>query len=122
VGEARISQWCHLGRVTAGNGKVLDNWVTWRGKHKAVVRRDSHVTHRLCDVCKRDIYFATGKPYLYPAPPSGTEIIQAGARLILTESMAEELGVREWKVVSIEPLPVLSAPRDGLPALYNPAC
>jgi hypothetical protein len=121
LGDENIAKYLHIGEVKNEKGKVLADWVTCRAKHKVIVRGDSRAGHRLCQTCGRDIYFAMGKPYLYPSPPSGVEVLQGRLSLIVSSALRAQLALEDWKVVSIEPLPVLSSPRDSLPAFHNPA-
>jgi hypothetical protein len=121
LGHDRISKHLHIGSVSTEGGRLLPDWVTWRARQRAIIRGDQHVAHRKCRVCGRDIYFALGEPYLYPEPPPDVEVMQARESLIVTVALAQLLKLEEWRGVSVEPLPVLAAPRDGLPILSNPA-
>lgn len=104
-----------LGTVYDEMGKRIDAWKTFRGRHRLIVRGSKHASFRRCEECGQLLYFAMGKPYLYPSPPEGITLFGSDlCGLIMHERTFEELPVRSWLKVIVERLPVLSRPRDGL--------
>jgi hypothetical protein len=104
----------HIGPVYGPDGKLLD-WVTFHGRTRLILRGSKHVSHRICPNCNRDIYFAMGKKYLYPPPPSGVTLFESHAcGLIVPLEVFETLDLGKWKRLSIDRLRVLDVPNDGL--------
>lgn len=105
----------YLGKVIGSRGNTLDGWVTFRGQQRVIVRGAKNVSHRICDTCGRHVYFAMGKRYLYPAPPSDATLMESDLfGLVLSEELFEKLAVDEWEGLSVDELPVLSKPLDSL--------
>jgi hypothetical protein len=121
LGTDEVAKSLFLGEVRAEDGRVLSDWLTWRGIYKVIVRGDKHAGHRSCKVCGRDIYFAMGKQYLHGAPPMGVRVMQHGAGLVVEARLAEQLDLKKWRGVHVTPLPILATPLDGLPSMSNPA-
>ena len=116
-GEGRVLRYLNLGKVYGPGGKILDDWVTFIGKHKLFVRGSKQAQHRVCSECGRDLYFAMGTNYLYPEPPQGVELFQSDLwGLIVPADIAETLEIDEFKGIWVERLEVLAEPLDGLPA------
>jgi hypothetical protein len=117
-GWARIQEYLNLGDVYGPEGNLMDDWVTFIGKHKLFIRGSKSAQHRVCSECGRDLYFAMGKTYLYPEPATGIELFQSHLwGLVLPETIVKGLGIDKPKGVWVERLEVLSKPLDGLPAL-----
>lgn len=104
----------YLGKVLNARGKVLDDWVTFRGRRRVIVRGSEHASYRVCDVCGRYVYFAMGKKYLFPAPPSDAVILQGIYGLVLPKNLFNELHVDDWPGLYVDELPILAEPLDGL--------
>lgn len=118
-GEERVERDLILGQVFGPNRSRLTDWVTFRGKRRLIVRGSRHVSHRVCPDCGRNVYFAMGSRYLYPAPPTGVEIFESDLfGLILPQSAVTGLDVGEIRGVTCERLNVLQEPRDHLPPLW----
>lgn len=110
----------YLGHVFGPDGRELKDWATFRGKHRLIVRGSEDATFRNCNVCGRALYFAMGKSYLYPAPPSGASLFESDLRgLILTEEILMQSGVERIPGIHIEKLAVLDAPKDQFGELTN---
>src|SRR5271157_4731643 len=120
LGEHRVARDLYLGKVFGPDKSCLNDWVTFRGKRRLVVRGTEHVSHRVCPVCGSDVYFAMGSEYLYPQPATDVEIFESSLfGLILPENVANEVGIAgEMRGVTVERLTVLPEPKDGLPPLY----
>jgi len=117
-GQERIQRDLYLGQVFGPDGSRLDDWVTFRGKQRLIVRGTKNVSHRVCADCGRDVYFAMGTRYLYPAPPSDVELFESDLfGLIVLESVVSELEIPRHARVVRERLRVLKEPKDGLPPL-----
>lgn len=105
----------HLGKVIGLQGKTLDDWATFRGRQRVIVRGSKNVSHRICDVCGRHVYFAMGKRYLYPAPPSDATVMESDLfGLVLSAELFRKLAVDEWQGIAVDELPVLTKPLDSL--------
>lgn len=118
LGEERVKRDLNLGQVFGPNRSQMPDWATFRGRQRLIVRGSKHVSHRVCPDCGRDVYFAMGTRYLYPAPPRDVEIFESDLfGLILPESVATDLDIGEIRGVTRERLKVLQEPRDSLPAL-----
>ena len=108
----------YLGRLLGPSGDAVENWVTFRGRRRLIIRGDRHVSHRRCPICKRDIYFALGKPYLYPAPPSDAEVFESNLwGLVVADSVLDRLDTTKHRTLRVEPIPIADTPRDGLAIL-----
>jgi hypothetical protein len=118
-GDERIKRDLRLGEVFGPDGHRLDDWVTFRGKRRLIVRGSKHASYRVCPNCGRDVYFAMGTRYLYPEPPKNVELFESDlGGLILPESIATELNIGELAGVTCERLKALGQPKDGLPPVY----
>ena len=104
-----------LGPIYGPNGKLLQDWVTYRGRKRLIIRGNMNVTCRKCPECYRDLYFAMGDKYLYPAP-RGDAVLYESDRcgLIVRLELFETLDLGKWRKISIHRLKVLDEPNDGL--------
>jgi hypothetical protein len=118
LGTEEVERDLMLGRVFGPDGKVIPNWVTFRGKHYLIVRGAKHAGSRRCPACGRALYFAMGKGFLYPMPPAGIDIFE-GSRfgLVLTERIFDRLDLGKWGKFGIEKLDVPAVPPDALGVL-----
>lgn len=115
VGESIVNEHLYTGRVFGPSGELLTDWISFNGKYKIILRGSENVGVRRCDECGRNVYFATGKRYLYPTPTGGVRIFHAGnGRLIMTEDLVMRLNLNAWRKLECTKLPVLSCPLDGL--------
>lgn len=114
--SAAVQRELLLGRAFGPDGSVLENWLTFHGRHEVIIRGSREAGYRICDLCGRTVYFAMGKRFLYPAPPADVELLSAGAGcLVLPESAFARLDLAKWrKKVYIEPVAVPDTPLDGL--------
>lgn len=104
----------YLGRVHNCFGDVCPDWHTFHGRRKVVFRGSKDAEYRTCDVCGRNIYHATGKPFLFPAPPEDAVLYSSNlGGLVVWPEIGERIAARRWRKVSIEELPVLDPPPDG---------
>jgi hypothetical protein len=114
-GEAIIRQNLWLGDVFDPDGRLLENWSTFVGRRKIIVRGSKNAGVRRCSACGRVVYFAMGAPYLFPRPAEGVAILDAGnGGLVVTESLVESLDLNKWRKLDCVKLPVLNRPKDGL--------
>ena len=119
-GDARVRQDLQLGRVVGPDGTPFEEWVTFRGRHKIIVRGTKNVAFRQCEECGRNIYFAMGSRYLYPDPPLGSVLLESDLLgLVMPEYVFDEVDIRRWKGLAVNRLPVLSKPKDGLVELIS---
>jgi hypothetical protein len=117
-GQDRVQRYLGLGKVYGPDGSVFEDWVTFIGKHKVILRGSKQAGYRVCPECGRNIYFAMGKPYLYPEPAEDVELFESHLwGLVFPEPLVESLGIGKPKGVWVERVPVLNEPLDGLPPL-----
>lgn len=115
-GEDAIERNLWIGRVFLSNGKPSENWVTFRGKHRLIVRGSKNAGHRKCPECGRTLYFAMGSRYLCPAPSSDVAVFESDLRgLIVTEQLLSLIKLNQWRKLVVDKLPVQTTPKDGLP-------
>lgn len=109
-----------LGKVIGDGHTELEEWLTFQGRHRLIVRGRLDPGARICEECGRQLYSAGGRPYLFPAPPPGADVFESDLRgLIVTESLFQQIDLTPWKKLRKEKLPVLEAPLDGLGVLQN---
>lgn len=117
-GEDRVRQCLYIGKVFGPDGELMEDWVTYRGKHSLIVRGTQDAGYRVCDQCGRNVYAAGPRRYLYPAPHEGIEMFQSqSCGLIVPEDIVKELRIGKAQGFRMAKLPVLSQPLDGLPPL-----
>jgi len=139
LGEERVRRHLFLGEVYGPNGRRWDDWVTFRGRHRLIVRGTKDVALRVCPLCGANLYFSRGAQYLYPEPPTNIEIFESHLNgLIFPDYVGRELGIGgvirrvrgaeilDWpssgvrgkrSSLLVERLNVLAEPRDNLPPL-----
>jgi hypothetical protein len=121
LGEDKVREDLYLGRLFSERKGLLDDWVTFNGKHRIFVRGSEHAQHRQCTECGRHFYFAMGRQYLHPQPPAGVAIFDKGyGGLVVTEELAGRITLNRWPKLVCEKLPVLATPLDGFPNLPPP--
>jgi hypothetical protein len=104
----------YLGRVYGPDGRELEAWATFRGKHRLIVRGSEEAQYRTCEICGRMLYFAMGKSYLYPAPPAGVSVFESDLRgLILAEQAFQQSSLENLRGIHIEKLPAVDVPKDS---------
>jgi hypothetical protein len=64
----------YLGNLRGPNGALIENWMTFRGKQRVIIRGSTNVSFRRCTECSRIVYFAMGKRYLFPSPSENADI------------------------------------------------
>lgn len=115
LGHDVLRHQMYLGTVTGASGKTLDNWVSFRGRQRVIVRGSKNVSHRICGICGRHVYFAMGRKYLYPAPPSGSSLMESDLfGLVLSEELFKRLAFGEWAGLVADKLPVFTKSLDSL--------
>lgn len=115
-GAETIARDLHIGRLFVNGGRrQLSDWVTFHGKKLVVVRGSKKVGYRRCSKCGRQIYFAVDSSYLSPEPNEPGTLLQWSRGLVIRGSLPSGLS-GPLTGVRVTPLPVLSEPRDGLPA------
>ena len=118
LGDTTVREHLHVGKLFGSTGEPFGDWVTFHGKHPVVVRGSKQASFRICEGCGRPTYFAMGKKYLYPRPPSGVPILDKfDGGLVVTEEIVKRVSLNRWRKVNCVKLPVLLAPKDSLPEL-----
>ena len=115
IGLAAVERDLYLGLVSDESRRECVEWRTFHGRYTLLFRGSTEAGYRTCAVCGRNIYSAMGKPFLYPAPPNDAMIYGSNlGGLIVPPEIAERVRAKGWRKVSIEKLPVLDEPIDGL--------
>ncbi len=118
LGQESVEMDLYLGRVFNPEGSVLKDWVTFRGRHRVIVRGEKNVGYRRCKDCGQSAYFAMGEHYLYPRPPYTASLFDAGdGGLVVTKDVFQRIRIDDWSLLIADRLPVLDKPKDGLPDL-----
>ena len=76
-GEDAIRKDLFLGKLYGPDGNLIEDWVTFRGRGKLIVRGSKRAGFRQCDKCGRNAYYAEGSRYLYPAPPKDVLLFES---------------------------------------------
>jgi hypothetical protein len=104
-----------LGRVFGPSGKMMMDWVTVRGRQRLIIRGSTNVSYRRCDLCRRHVYFAMGKRYLFPAPDADFLISESDLYgLVVDPTVPLDLDLGRWSSLGRELLKVLPKPMDSL--------
>jgi hypothetical protein len=115
LGDVVVARDLYIGRVFGPGGTLVHDWATYRGRYRIAIRGTEHVSHRVCESCGRSAYFAMGERHLYPLPPSDAQVFESDLfGMVLEPDLAERAGIKTWRAVQIDSLPVAPAPRDGL--------
>lgn len=105
----------YLGCLYGPDGQPIEDWLTFRGRRRIIVRGSRNVSYRKCSECGRSVYFAMGKRYLYPEPPHDVSIFESDLfGLVLPESVFGRVRFHKWENVTIDRLEVLDFPQDSL--------
>jgi hypothetical protein len=109
------AKWLHVGSVRLEGHGDLPTWRTVHGQYDLVVRGNRSVGHWVCDECGRNVYFALGSRYLYPAPDPAIEIYDGRmGRLVVTGAIVDNLDASRWPELDVRRIRVATKPRDGL--------
>jgi hypothetical protein len=120
-GDEIVRRDLYLGRLFREDGIQFQELVTFRGKRRLIIRGRKDVTYRICDRCKRILYYAGfGGGYLYPAPPPGQTIFQSDlCGIVVPEELFRRIDLRKWRMITHEKLAIISPPPDGLGELVE---
>jgi hypothetical protein len=114
-GENLVRQHLYLGHVFGPDKRPLDNWMTFIGRHRIIVRGSRNAGVRRCSECGRNVYFAMGPLYLYPEPPPDIAIFDAGnGGLVINGDLVRRVNLNAWRQLDCTKLTVLASPKDGL--------
>lgn len=115
LGTDAIENDLFVGRVENERGDQLEDWFTYRGRRRLIIRGSKHVSYRICEVCGKNVYFAMGKRYLYPDPLVNAKLFESHLfGLVIREDVFTQLNVAMWVGVTTERLPVVLRPTDSL--------
>ncbi len=122
LGEDNIERDLYVGRVFGRGDKLLEDWVTARGRRRVILRGVKEASYRLCPDCGRILYSSHDDCYLFPAPPPETAIFESSLfGLVVTREIGErvlaEKRARKWRRIAIDPLQILDPPPDGFGVL-----
>lgn len=114
LGETHVRTDLLLGKVSDPAGFVLPDWITLRARHRVIIRGSKNVSHRRCDICGRQVYFAMGAPYLFPAPV-GAFIYESDLYgLLIHPDLFSEKIRKRWPDLGVEVLKVAAEAKDSL--------
>jgi hypothetical protein len=117
-GEELARQHLYLGQVFDPSGSPMEDWITFVGHHKIIIRGSKNVTVRCCSECGRNVYFGMGQFHLYPQPSYGVSIFDAGnGILVISKDLVRRINLNKWRKLDYMELPVLETPKDGLAEL-----
>ena len=120
-GEEVVRQHLYLGSVYGPKANLLEDWITFVGRERIIVRGSKSAGVRSCTECGRNAYFATGQLYLYPMPRAGVQIFDAGSgALVVTEELAGRINLKDWRKLDCTKLHVVDVPNDGFVDLRGP--
>lgn len=115
LGPAVISRDLLIGRLLGPDGALVDDWVTFRGRYRVLVRGSKNISYRRCTDCGRHVYFAMGKRYLYPQPPDDAEVFESDLLgLVVRGDVFSRLALATWPKIQLDKLGVPTAPKDSL--------
>lgn len=114
--RSAVEQDLYLGNVFGPDNELLEQWATYHGRRRLIVRGTQDVACRVCEVCQQTLYYASGKRHLFPTPPEDTQIFESDlAGLIFREDAFRKLDFRAWRrKVYIDELPIADESLDGL--------
>jgi hypothetical protein len=123
-GEDAIRKDLFLGKLYGPDGNLIEDWVTFRGRGKLIVRGSKRAGFRQCDKCGRNAYYAEGSRYLYPAPPKDVLLFESHLYgLVICQKLFETIDIAAWKKryrrLRVDKLPVLATPKDGFTELTS---
>jgi hypothetical protein len=118
LGLEAIQQGLRLGNLFGPDRKSLDDWVTFRGLRRLIVRGSRSVSWRRCSTCGRVVYFAMGKRYLYPKPDDNTGVFESDLfGIIIRADLVRNLQIDKEPNLRIDELRVPKVAADGLGVL-----
>lgn len=117
IGLSVFEEFMYLGKIFYEDGTLIENYMTFCGKHKAFIRGEESSSFRKCEICGQSLYFPIGSQYLTRPLPENTPIAESQLnQIILDEELYLRIKQRKWKKLNIEKLPVCN-PKDGRPEL-----
>jgi hypothetical protein len=122
IGPDIVERDLYLGRIIDDRGNEVQDWATYRGRRGVIIRGDKEAANRVCDQCGQNCYFAMGKSYLYPAPPTDATIYESRQYgLVVPPEVFQRVSAKKWRRLGTRKLPVLDEPLDGFGTLaFNP--
>jgi hypothetical protein len=118
LGFGLIQQDLLLGKVYGPNRSSIEQWVTFRGRRRLIVRGSKSVSWRRCSICGRVIYFAMGKRYLYPKPDDDTGVFESDLfGIVIRADLVRNVKLDKESNLRIDELRVPKVAFDGLGVL-----
>lgn len=115
IGESIVDRDLYIGHVIGGHGKEVCDWKTFHARCPVIVRGSQEAGYRVCEKCGRNVYCATGRSYLYPAPPGEATVFGSHLYgLVVPRDVFARVSTKQWRMLRVERLPVLAEPADGL--------
>jgi hypothetical protein len=100
------------------DGVLVEEWKAFRAKERVIIRGSKNVTCRVCTECGRNVYFAMGKRYLFPAPSGKRRILGSDLYgLVIPQNDFDRFERKELTGVTIDKLEVREVANDGLGAI-----
>ncbi len=112
--EHEVRKNLFLGRVYSEKGELMSEWHTARGKHRLILRGTKNASYRICEICRRPVYFSNWGFFLYPPPPPEISIFTSGAKFIARTDVVDLDLLRKMRKLHFVKLPVVDSPLDSL--------
>ena len=120
IGLELVRTYLYIGKVFGPTGMELEDWVTFRGHQRVIVRGSKSASYRQCCNCGQILYFAMGKRYLYPRPADDAAIYESDlSGLVVRPELLRRVHAERWPQLGVEKLPVVGVPWDNLPELVG---
>jgi hypothetical protein len=108
-----------LGKVFDRHQQVLDNFLTFHGAIRPIIRGDTRSRYRRCDVCGRRIYSPMGKQYLLGEKLLPGQIYESNLNdLIVRGELLDRIKHVKSLDLAVLELPIFDSPEDGKPIFY----
>ncbi len=103
-----------IGSVFGPTGEKLDDWRTFRGRQRLLIRGTEDANYRICEECGRVLYFSMGKPFLFPNPRAEINIFESHVRgIVMTERAFLRSELKEFPGIHVSKIFVANEPIDG---------
>ena len=112
-----------LGRLVDPTGEIIEEYRTFVGVERVVLRGDQTSLHRICKSCGAlaYTYLPRASPYVTAPQVASCRSIYAieFMQLMVNETIRDRIGKRWSDLITFYEVPVLATPRDGLPVDFG---
>ena len=111
-----INELFNLGKVYLGDGTLLEDYVSFTGKKRTLVRGSEKSFYRICSECNRIRYHADYPWYILESSIPETSITEGWPKqgFVINQELRGRIDKSKWKGIYISKLPVLEEPKDGI--------